>query len=966
MTKLVLSVYYQNCRGLRTKLHTLYMQILSHNYDVIILTETWLHCNITDNELFDFRYRVFRCDRDRISTGRKDGGGVLVAVRSDLCATQCVCAHDNCEDDSAQFSLIDHVLIEIHSHKYRCIISAVYIPPKMNPNVYMSHFNNLSSMLQAEDINDYIIAGDYNLPTLEWRQHENYLEPIFNNNCSTSDKLLINFMSGLTGFQINKYKNTKDRLLDILITNINNSSTVRAHLPLVPPDDNHPPFFALLPINDSLSSINTKSRIEYNFRKGNYEMINNDILNTDWNMLFSKCNIETAIHIFYDIIYKLIKVHIPTRTIKSTQFPIWFTKSLIHIFKNKNSAWIRWKKFKNCSDYVTFSMYRARFKKESKKCYKTYMETVEIGIKDNVKYFWKYVNNMKVNAQIPSTVSYKNEMAKTPDEVCRLFSSFFESVFELSDLTNDYDEKMLRDTNQFSNAILSNITLNVEDVHRELRNLDAHKGSGVDNIPPIFLKSTAKTLCHPLLYLFNKCLKDGVFPTIWKAARIVPVFKSGDRSLVANYRPISILCTLSKLFERLVHNNIYPRLHNVIIEQQHGFVKRRSTSTNLLIYVSNLFECIDANKRVDSVYTDFQKCFDRVDHKILLDKLAYNGIRGDLWRWFKAYITNRTQKVVINGYESDYVAISSGVPQGSILGPLLFILFINDINNCFQFCDFLLYADDLKIYHTVENDDDYQQFQSDLDRFSLYCIHNKLNLSINKCKTITFTKKRQITEYNYSLSGLELESVQSIRDLGVILDSKMNLDIHIYNIITNAFRMYGLVMRLCKNFKNTSTFLYLYKSLIRPQIEYAVPIWNPYYSKYNDALEKVQKKFLRCLQYKCASGTLPYQELLNKYNLLSLRHRRLQLETTVLYDLCHNRYDCISIINKLYYRVPTRSHSRASCKPFAIPRYRTNSGKRSPLLRLMHSYNELFHSVDIATRPSVFKKLILNKINQLR
>jgi hypothetical protein len=190
-----------------------------------------------------------------------------------------------------------------------------------------------------------------------------------------------------------------------------------------------------------------------------------------------------------------------------------------------------------------------------------------------------------------------------------------------------------------------------------------------------------------------------------------------------------------------VHNIIYPLLHNIIIPQQHGFVKRRSTTTNLLLYTSYIFEGIDNNKQIDSVYTDFRKAFDRVDHQILLEKIAFNGIRGNLWRWLKSYITNRTQKVVINGHESDYVPISSGVPQGSILGPLLFILFINDIQNCFQFCDFLLYADDLKIFHVINSSDDQIKFQADLDRFSDYCDVNKLSLSINKCKSITFTKK---------------------------------------------------------------------------------------------------------------------------------------------------------------------------------------------------------------------------------
>lgn len=173
--------------------------------------------------------------------------------------------------------------------------------------------------------------------------------------------------------------------------------------------------------------------------------------------------------------------------------------------------------------------------------------------------------------------------------------------------------------------------------------------------------------------------------------------------------------------------------------------------------------------------------------------------------------------------------------------------------------------------------------------------------------------------------------------------------------------MYGFVMRISKNFKNASTYICLYKSLIRSQLEYAVPIWNPYYNKYNDALEKVQKKFLRCINHKCSRGYLTYEQLLHKYQFTTLKHRRIQLGATFLYDLCHNRYDCVPIINKICYKVPTRTHARTPCRLFATPRCRTNAGKRSPLLRLVHTYNEMFHTIDIAgIRPSVFKKNIVD------
>lgn len=967
-----LSIYYQNCRGLRTKLNTLYINILAHNYDVIILTETWLHEGIHNNELFDARYRVYRQDRDRAGSGRRDGGGVLVAVHRQLPAT----LMSPLPADSAQaavlpistpYTLVDSLLIDIRSRNYRCIISAAYIPPNLSSEIYNLHFGILTSILHSNNVNEFMIVGDYNLPTLEWQDCGTFLKPILTNNCCLPNKYLINFIATHNCVQINKYRNKRGRILDLFITNLDNASISSTMMPLVQVDPNHPAFFVLAPLNKfniSTSLLTKKHSVQFNFNKANYDIINTEIANIDWNSLSLCTDAEAAVSLFYEKIYNIIKQHIPTKINKTSHFPVWFSPALIHIFKNKNKAWIKWKKYKNIADYQVFSMFRARFKMQSKQCYNKYITSIEQNIKVNIKYFWSYVNNKRKGSDVPIIVSYNNTRASNPEDICNYFSMFFKSVFVPSSITDDYDINSIPDTNHSSNLILSNVNISERVVLHALRQLDISKGPGLDNIPPVFLRSTAATLCQPICYIFNLCLKEGTFPTIWKSARIVPVFKSGDRSDVENYRPISILPTLSKLFERLVHNSIYPSLHNIIIPQQHGFVKRRSTVTNLLIYTTHLFECLDKNKQVDSVYTDFRKAFDRVDHKLLLDKLAYNGIKGSLWRWFKSYITNRTQKVVLNGYESNFVPISSGVPQGSILGPLLFILFINDVSKCFRFCDILLYADDLKIFHTVENSDDHDKFQSDLDRFTEYCAINKLSLSVSKCKTITFTKKKRFSHYTYLLDGIPLEKVESIRDLGVTLDDKLHLNLHIDNIINKAYKMYGLVMRASSEFKRPCTLLYLYKALVRSQLEYAVPIWNPFYNNYIKALEIVQKKFLRNVQYKCFRSRLPYSHLLEKFKLLKLVHRRTLLEMTTLYDLCNNKYDCIPLINRLCYKIPARVHSRNPCRLFSTFRCRTNSGKRSPLHRMVNAYNDSFNGIDImAENPGRFRRLLRDELS---
>lgn len=959
--------YYQNCGGLRTKLHTLYMNILSNSYDIVILTETWLHPDISNSEFIDDRYQVFRKGRNRGATDRLDGGGVLVAVlrsfsatvRSGILPTSATPMADPLP------AIIDYLMIDIRIANCNYIIGTVYIPPSQRFDHYYSLFNTLQSHLNNPN-DTFIIIGDFNLPHLQWDCSVSRRQPILND-LNATHVCLSNFMSMHSCQQLNHILNVKGRILDLCLTNDTDFILSPALDPLVKMNEVHPPFQVLLPLQTSHNSLRSFSHIRYKYRDADYDKIKKELEKIEWTRLLSDKNVEQAITYFYELLYSVIKQYVPTKSVKSGSYPCWFTPELIHLHKKKKKAWMKMKSHFSESNYNVFSLYRHKFKVASERCYKFYIYKVEKSIKLNSKFFWTYVNNRKLTTGVPLTVNYKEKVGNTPEDICHLFSNFFKSVFEPSLVEKDLDISNIdiEDT-EMPDSLLSEIIIDSKDIRNALKSLDVTKGAGVDNIPPCFLRAVYDVLDEPLCILFNKCLREGEFPRVWKSVRIVPVYKGGPTKDVENYRPISILPTLSKVFERLVHHATYSFLRNTIISQQHGFVKQRSTVTNMLIYTTYLFKGFEANTQIDSVYTDFRKAFDRVDHRILLEKLAFNGIRGNLWRWYKSYITNRTQKVVIKGYESAYEEISSGVPQGSILGPLLFILFINDINDCFHNCNFLLYADDLKIYRRIENYNDHIEFQNDLDRFSDYCLKNKLNLSLEKCKTITFTKKRKISTYPYSLDGTRLKRESIIKDLGITLDTKLHFDVHIENILNKAYRMYSFVIRSGTMFKQPSTYLQLFKTLVRSQIEYAVSVWNPLYDKYINKLESLQKKFLKCIHYKCARKRIPYDELLRTYKLLDLKSRRLQLEAMLLYDICHNRYDTIELTDELYYKVPTKSRMRSTRRHelFFTAACRTNAGLRCPIDRMQRTYNKLFNDLDIfAVSTSKFKKGTIELLN---
>lgn len=636
-----------------------------------------------------------------------------------------------------------------------------------------------------------------------------------------------------------------------------------------------------------------------------------------------------------------------------------YTPSLITSCKKKERYWVKWKTYNNRSDYDKFSTYRRRFNEGCSKCFNNYIKSVEDNMSKNIKYFWSFIKNRRGHSSVPPSMYYKDDTSADPKYICNLFSNFFYSVYEPSTLDSCWAPPS--ECNENNNILINDIQFDHNYVKIRLKNLDATKGPGPDGIPALFFKETAESLHKPITHIYNACLQEGIFPNIWKKANIIPVYKSGDKHNVENYRPISILSTLSKVFESLIHSKIYPSIQSIIIPEQHGFVKRRSTATNLTVFTNDLFESMDRRLQVHAVYTDFKKAFDKIDHKLLLDKIAFNGIRGNLLRWFISYVTNRTQKVLLNGFESDSIIVTSGIPQGSILGPLIFILFINDIYTCFKSSKFLLYADDLKVYKTCYNVEDCNLLQEDLNNLSLYCIANKLQLSLPKCNSIIFTKKINIISYNYELNGEQLTRVYLIRDLGVMLDAKLHLESHIDTIISKAFRMYGFVMRSSREFKNKSSYLLLYKTLVRSQVEYAVSVWHPLYKKYSESLETVQRKFLRSMHYRCHRTNLSYSKLLNLYNILSLESRRISLITTFLYNICNNKFDCTVLCNKLCYIVPKSCQMRKVCKRkvFYTRKCNNNAGIRAPLRRAVDIYNTYFVNLDIfSTNLSKFKREI--------
>ncbi|CAA9995509.1 unnamed protein product, partial [Nesidiocoris tenuis] len=241
---------------------------------------------------------------------------------------------------------------------------------------------------------------------------------------------------------------------------------------------------------------------------------------------------------------------------------------------------------------------------------------------------------------------------------------------------------------------------------------------GPDGVPPVLLRSCADSLSLPLTILFNRSIKEGTFPSVWKESFITPMFKSGDKSSIEEYRPVCSLSTIPKLMEKMLVNHITPPVRQFLIPEQHGFLSGRPTVTNLMVFQDYILEAFRRGRQVDCVYTDFSKCFHKIPHPQLFAKLREFGFHGELYQWLVSYLSGRRMMVRLKGYYSRPFATTSGTPQGSHIGPLIFLIYINGINSVFEGrVRFLLFADDVKMFVEVDDPNDCVELQTNLDRF---------------------------------------------------------------------------------------------------------------------------------------------------------------------------------------------------------------------------------------------------------
>ena len=554
---------------------------------------------------------------------------------------------------------------------------------------------------------------------------------------------------------------------------------------------------------------------------------------------------------------------------------------------------------------------------------KKYQKGLAASIKTSPKSFWSHVKEETKSKSTIGDLRDKDGDLKTEDqEKANILNDFFSSVFTVEGNSElpDFEQKVKDED------FINQIEINAVKVLKQLKSLNVSKSCGPNNCHPFFLKECAEEIYLPLTDIFHKSLSSGVIPDDWKKANITCIFKKGNKQDPGNYRPVSLTSVICKLLERTVREKIVNHLsvNKLLSDSQFGFRKNRSTILQLLTVMNEWTEALDDGIQIDTVYLDFRKAFDSVPHKRLIKKLEGYGIKGILLEWFKNFLNGRQQRVVINGKTSDWTNVFSGIPQGSILGPILFIIFINDLPGVVgNVCK--LFADDCKLYKNIKSEADLKELQEDIYRLCQWSKEWLLGFNFKKCKIVSYGNCQ--FEYEYYMIDEQnnyhkLSNEDSECDLGVLFKSNLKFDEHIDNTINKVNRIIGLIKRKFK-FIDKDLFLTLYKSLIRSHLDYGNLIFYPTTKKYKQVLENAQRRATRLVP---ELRGLSYRERLVELNLSTLDYRRKRFDIIQVFKIIHKIDDIdMNVFFSFDENTQLRGHNLKLKKPRANKSVRANS-----------------------------------------
>ena len=888
----------------------------NYNCDIIGVCETWLNDTVNLNA-FSSDYQVFRQDRN----GSR-GGGVLLAIKDTLkCNLVKQCTVGNCE--------CIFVDVLVNSSEYMRY-GLIYRPPDTSLDNSRLLFDTVYDCL--ENVKLYTLLGDFNLPDIDWSDYSA---------ASQISREFVTLCFKLGAQQCVDFPTRHNNVIDLILCPSKNLiQSINAETPFSTSDHN---MIQCKMINHSRS--NRETVLKPCYKAADYELINAFLATINWDEVYSSCNsTEEYWAAFKNVIDTAVLNFVPFVTVSKHKQAPWFSNTLkrLHLIKQR-----RWRKYFNARNIVKYAEYRAaasHFKSEFIKSKANYEKKLFDGRDNNPAKFYGYVKSQnRICMSIPTIKKADGSLASSDyDKSCE-FVNYFSSVFV-------QDNNVLPDFEPNCADSLESFTCQISDIVKIVMKLKNNSAPGPDGITVYFLKNTIAQIASPLCMLFNKSLNEGSLPTDWKTAYITPIFKKGDPQKASQYRPVSLTSIVCKILERVIREQLldYMFRNNIVPKNQHGFLPKRST-------VSNLLECLndwtrnfdDTHAYTDIIYLDYSKCFDTVCHSKLLYKLSKYGISGSAYKWLESFLVDRTHQVKINDTLSPPASVSSGVPQGTVLGPLLFLYYSADLPNVVLHSSISIYADDTKLYKCIKSEYDCSLLQSDLNRVFNWASEWQLKLNPDKTKRLTIGICKY--PFDYKLNGTVIENVNSICDVGVTIQSNLKFTLHCNNVIKKA---HYTIRNIFNTFKHHDKDFYMtmYTCYVRPILESACQVWSPITKSNIDRIENVQRYYTRRIP---GMNNLSYMERLNKLKLDSIECRRIRSDLILFYKMI-NDHTFIRINRSYSFVYRHRAHSKHLYTFYS----RTDKRKYFWINRIVSVWNNLPDDTVNSTSVNIFRRCI--------
>ena len=639
---------------------------------------------------------------------------------------------------------------------------------------------------------------------------------------------------------------------------------------------------------------NTKHKTKQyrNFYQGDYVEINNQLTTTNWDKILTNTqNINDKYTKFLNVIQDTIQKHIPWKKPKNKTTVPKLIKVLLKIKVQS------YKRIKDNPHMKYFYKEISKIYREAVKQNNKHIEN-KIMTTNNARSFYSYVNKkLKTPTILPPMHDANSKVLIQPEEKANLLNSCFSKVFISDDNQKPLLQSLINNTT-IREMPLFQITPSM--VKKSISHLKNSVSQTPDNIPSFFLKKTSNSLANPLAYIFNCTIHEKQIPDIWRRAIVIPIHKKGLKNNPHNYRPVSLTSVVCRTEEHIIHEHItlHTTENNILSETQHGFLTKRSTLTQQLQLVNQLTLNYENNTTTDIIYLDFAKAFDTVPHNKLIHILKHIKINPLIIIWIQNFLQNRSQQTAVENSLSKSCSITSGVPQGSVLGPQLFTLFLNillrELESIPQIVPYA-FADDLKIISTHP-----QQLQTSLDTITAWSKLWQLKINPTKSEHIQFTSRTQPqTQNTYKIDNQTIQRTKAVRDLGICLTEDLKWSVQTSKVHSKAIPIMYTILRSFRT-QNPNTYTTLYKTYVRPIIEYNCSIWNPnQYIKYQTPInlsdirriESVQTKFTRLLCQKLNINYDNYQHRLNILQMETLESRRLKADLILVYKFQNNLID---------------------------------------------------------------------------